>query len=69
MRLESSFFARCNAARRSLLSPLPARFMKKVNIRNPDCGPFGETFFDANTRAIVVASFLNNPTGGWVESV
>jgi hypothetical protein len=43
--------------------------MKKVNIRNPDCGPFGETFFDANTRAIVVASFLNNPAGGWVESV
>jgi hypothetical protein len=34
----------------------------------PDAGPFGETFFEASVRAIVAASFLNNPSGGWVAS-
>lgn len=35
----------------------------------PDCGPLGDTFFEANTRAIVAASLVNSPDGGWVESV
>src|SRR5947207_14648063 len=38
-------------------------------MRMPDCGPFGETLFAARVRAIVAALFLNNPGGGWVESV
>jgi hypothetical protein len=43
--------------------------MKYVSIRNPELGPLGETFFEANARAIVLASFANSPLGGWVESV
>jgi len=35
----------------------------------PDDGPFGETFFEARLRAIVSASFLNNPSCGYVDSV
>src|SRR5215831_13438040 len=35
----------------------------------PDAGPFGETFFDASVRAMVVALLLNKPGGGRVESV
>jgi hypothetical protein len=35
----------------------------------PDPGPFGETFLEAKMRAIVAASFVNNPFGGCVESV
>jgi hypothetical protein len=35
----------------------------------PDCGPFGETFFDASVLAITDAFFLKSPGGGWVESV
>ena len=37
-------------------------------MRMPDAGPLGETFFDARVRAIVAASFLNSPSGGWVAS-
>jgi len=43
--------------------------MKYVSIRMPEPGPFGETFFDASVRAIVAASFVKRPAGGWVESV
>jgi hypothetical protein len=38
-------------------------------MRIPEAGPFGETFFEAKVRAIVLASLVNNPAGGWVESV
>ena len=38
-------------------------------MRNPEVGPFGETSFDASVLAIVEAFFVNNPSGGWVESV
>jgi hypothetical protein len=38
-------------------------------MRMPDAGPFGETRFEARVRAIVAASLVNNPAGGWVESV
>lgn len=41
----------------------------KVSIRIPEDGPFGETFFDARLRAMVAASFLNNPRSGYVDSV
>jgi len=34
----------------------------------PELTPFGDTFFDASVRAIVAASFLNRPSGGWVAS-
>ena len=37
-------------------------------MRMPDAGPLGETFFDASVRAIVAASFLKSPSGGWVAS-
>lgn len=69
MRFNSSFFARCSSARLGVLSPRPARLIKYVSIRMPDCGPLGETFFDASTRAIVAAFFLNKLGGGCVESV
>jgi len=29
----------------------------------------GETFFDANVRAMVSGSFVNNPFGGYVDTV
>lgn len=35
----------------------------------PDPAPFGETFFEASSRAIIPASSLNKPGRGWVESV
>jgi hypothetical protein len=35
----------------------------------PDAGPFGETRLDARETAIAEAFFLNNPSGGCVESV
>jgi hypothetical protein len=38
-------------------------------MRIPDCGPFGETFLEANALAIVGAFFVNSPLGGCVESV
>ena len=38
-------------------------------MRIPELGPFGETRFEASVRAMVFASFVNSPAGGWVESV
>jgi hypothetical protein len=38
--------------------------MKKVSMRIPEPGPFGETFLEAKVRAMVAASLLNNPAGG-----
>ena len=35
----------------------------------PDAGPFGETRFEAKDVAMAEALRLNNPSGGWVESV
>lgn len=35
----------------------------------PEAGPFGATRLEARLRAIVDASFVNRPSGGWVESV
>ena len=69
MRAESKRFALSSSARRVVLSPRPARLMKNVSIRNPELGPLGETFFKANVRAIVLASFVKSPLGGCVESV
>lgn len=43
--------------------------MKKVNIRSPDIGPLGDTFFEARLRAITAALFVKSPSGGCVESV
>jgi len=33
-------------------------------MRIPEAGPLGDTFFEAKVRAIVVESFVNNPSGG-----
>jgi len=38
-------------------------------MRIPEPGPLGETCFDASLRAMVCGSHVNNPSGGWVESV
>ena len=35
----------------------------------PDCGPLGETLFEARDLAMVAAFFLNKPGGGKVETV
>jgi hypothetical protein len=35
----------------------------------PEPGPLGETLFEAKVLAIVLALLVNNPAGGWVESV
>jgi len=43
--------------------------MKYVSMRMPEPGPLGETFFEAKLRAMVAASLVNRPSGGWVESV
>ncbi len=43
--------------------------MKNVSIRMPDAGPFGDTRFEASTRAIVAASFVKSPAGGLVDVV
>ena len=69
IRLESKPFAFSNSLRRAALNPFPPRLMKYISIRIPETGPFGETFFDANVRAIVLASLVNSPFGGCVESV
>jgi hypothetical protein len=66
---ESNCFALSSSARRSELRPRPARFMKYVSIRMPEPGPLGETLFEAKVLAIVLALLVNNPAGGWVESV
>lgn len=63
-RSESSDFARFNVARLLALRLRPARLMKKVSIRMPEPGPFGETRLEAKVRAIVAASLLNSPAGG-----
>ena len=34
----------------------------------PELTPLGDTFFEARVRAIVAASFLNSPSGGFVAS-
>jgi len=38
-------------------------------MRIPDPGPLGETFFDAKVRAMVFASLVKSPGGGYVDSV
>jgi hypothetical protein len=43
--------------------------IKNVSILIPELGPLGDTFFDARVRAIVFGSFVNNPSGGYVEIV
>lgn len=35
----------------------------------PEAGPFGDTLRERSTRAMVAALLVNNPGGGWVESV
>jgi len=40
-----------------------------LSIRIPDCGPFGETLFEAKALAMVEAFFVNKPFAGCVESV
>jgi hypothetical protein len=67
--LDSKDFAFSSVRRREGLSPLPARLIKYVNMRIPDCGPFGETLLEARVLAIVEAPLVNRPRGGCVESV
>jgi len=43
--------------------------MKKLSMRMPEAGPFGDTFFDASVRAMRGALFRNKPSGGYVDSV
>jgi hypothetical protein len=43
--------------------------MKYVSMRMPELGPLGETLFEAKLLAMVLALLVNNPGGGWVESV
>ena len=43
--------------------------MKYVNIRKPDTGPLGDTFFEARDRAIVSALLVKRPSGGKVDTV
>ena len=69
MRCDKSSLAFSSAARRDALSPLPARLMKYVNIRIPEPGPLGETFFEASSRAMVSGDRVKSPFAGWVESV
>jgi hypothetical protein len=54
---------------RDALRFFPARLMKNVNMRIPELGPFGETFFDASSRAMVSGSLVNNPSRGYVDVV
>src|SRR5215472_2576872 len=49
---DSNRFAFSSSARREACSPFPARLMKYLNMRKPDCGPFGETFLEASVLAI-----------------
>jgi hypothetical protein len=67
--VESRRFARSSSALRVGLRLLPARLIKYVSIRNPEVGPLGDTLRDRRVRAIAVASFVNKPAGGCVESV
>jgi len=43
--------------------------MKNDSMRSPDEGPLGLTRFEASDRAIVRASLVNNPFGGYVDTV
>lgn len=63
-RAESSSFALFRSALRLALRFFPARLIKNVSILIPEPGPFGDTFFEANVRAMVSGSFVNNPSGG-----
>src|SRR5215472_12890229 len=38
-------------------------------MRIPDCGPLGETFFEARDLTMVAESRVNRPGGGKVETV
>jgi len=69
IRRDKIALAFCSSDRRRAVRPRPPRLMKNVIIRRPELGPFGETFLDDSVRAIVAALFVNNPCGGWVESV
>lgn len=62
-------FAFSSSALRSFVRPFPPRLRKYVNMRSPETGPFGDTFFDARLRAMAAALLVNSPGGGWVESV
>jgi hypothetical protein len=48
---------------------LPARLMKNWTMRIPDPIPFGLTFLLAIALATVLASLVNKPGGGKVETV
>lgn len=69
IRFERSLLALFSSACRPELRPRPPRLMKKVSIRIPEAGPFGETLLDASVLAIVSARSVNSPTGGCVDSV
>ena len=62
-RSESRDFALFSTFRLLAVRLCPARLMKKVSIRMPEPGPFGETLLEASVRAIVAASLLNSPAG------
>lgn len=64
MRMARSVLALCSSRRLLTLSLFPARLIKYVSMRMPEPGPLGETFFEANDRAIVEASFVKSPFGG-----
>lgn len=68
-RFDKIDFAFSNSARLSAVMPRPARLIKYVNMRMPEPGPLGDTLFDASIFAIVLALFVNRPSGGCVESV
>ena len=69
MRAESSALAFSSSPLRSSLKFFPARLIKKVSMRIPELGPFGETFFEARDLAMVFASLVKSPGGGNVETV
>jgi hypothetical protein len=68
-RAESNPFAFCRTAFRDELRFLSARLMKNVSILIPEPGHLGETFFKASVRSIVSGSYVNSPSGGYVETV
>jgi hypothetical protein len=59
IREEGKRFALSSSVRRVALSPRPAQLMKYVSIRNPELGPLGETFFEANVRGCSI--FFDTP--------
>jgi hypothetical protein len=38
--------------------------MKEFSILMPDCGPFGEAFLEASSRAIVLGLLVKSPARG-----